>query len=136
MQYSGLYYVIAPKIGSLFTFSTMRPHYDFEVNTEWVWSMVALHKIELSAAREELVGTGKNLCRHLQNMDALEKEREELALERLIRERAAAIAKTRKGFKKIPAVDAWVRQLAAPRDRRKFLVLQGPSQLGKTAYAF
>ena len=69
-------------------------------------------------------------------MDILEKEREQLAVQTLIRERAAEISKTRKGFKKIPAVDAWVRELAAPRDRRKFLVLQGPSRLGKTAFAF
>ena len=58
-QQSAMYYVIAPKIGSLFTISTMRPHYEFEVNAEWIWSLVALHKIELSAARRELVASGK-----------------------------------------------------------------------------
>ena len=58
-QQSGLYYVIAPKIGSIFTFTTMRPHHEFEVSPEWVWSMVCLHKIELSAARRELVASGK-----------------------------------------------------------------------------
>ena len=136
LQYSGLYYVIAPKIGSLFTFSTMRPHHEFEVNAEWIWSMVALHKIELSAAREEMVSAGKNVCRHLQNLDVLEKEREKLAVARLISQRAKEIAKTRKAFKAIPSVDKWVRDLAVPVDRRKFLMLQGPSQLGKTAYAF
>ena len=49
----------------------MRAHYDYEVNAEWVWSMVATHKIELSAARQELVAAGKNLGRHLQNLDIL-----------------------------------------------------------------
>ena len=136
LQYSGLYYVIAPKIGSLFTFSTMRPHHEFEVNAEWIWSMVALHRIELSAAREEMVSAGKSVCRHLQNLDVLEKEREKLAVQRLISQRATEIAKTRKAFKAIPSVDKWVRDLAVPVDRRKFLMLQGPSQMGKTAYAF
>ena len=136
LQYSAMYYVTAPKIGSLFTSSTMRPHHEYEVNAEWIWSMVALHKIELSAAREEFVSAGRNVCRHLQTMDVLEKEREKLAVQRLIAKRAAEIAKTRKAFRKIPSVDQWVRDLAVPVDRRKFLMLQGPSQLGKTAFAF
>ena len=135
-SHSGMYYVIAPKIGSIFTHSTMTPHRDFEVNAEWIWSMVASHKIELSAARQELVGSGKNLVRHLQNLDVLEKEREKLAVEAIMRERAHEIAKMRKAFKPMPRVDAWVRELAAPADRRKFLVLDGPSRMGKTAYAF
>ena len=134
--HSGMYYVIAPKIGSLFTFSTMQPHHDFEVNAEWIWSMVASHKIELSAARQELVGSGKNLARHLQNLDVLEKEREKLAVQTIMQHRAAQIAQTRKASKPMPSVIAWVKDLSIPRDRRKFLVLDGPSRMGKTAYAF
>ena len=83
-------------------------------------------------AREEW----KNLCRHLQNLDILCKERERLAVEKLIEQRAAEISKSRQGFKTLPVVDQWVRELSAPQDRRKFLMLQGPSRLGKTAYAF
>ena len=59
-QQSGMYYVLAPKIGSLFTFATMRPHHEFEVNAEWIWSLVASHKIELSAERRDLVASGKS----------------------------------------------------------------------------
>ena len=58
-QFSGFYYLGAPKIGSVFTESTMRAHHDYEVNAEWIWSMVATHKIELSAARKELIASGK-----------------------------------------------------------------------------
>ena len=69
-------------------------------------------------------------------MDVLIKEREQEAVERLIQERSTAIAETRKPFRKLPAVDAWLRELAAPSDRRKFLVLNGPTRRGKTAFAF
>ena len=131
-----MYYVLAPRIGSLFTFTTMRPHHGFEVNAEWIWSLVALHKIELSAARRELVASGKNLSRHLQNMDVLIKERRNEANEDMIALRNKAIAATRRPFRKIPAVDAWLGELSAPRDRRKFLVLDGPTRMGKTAFAF
>ena len=135
-QHSGMYYVLAPKIGSLFTFTTMQPHHEFEVNAEWIWSLVASHKIELSAARRELVSSGKNLSRHLQNMDVLIKERANEATEDLIVQRNIAIVATRRPFRKIPAVDAWLRELSAPQDRRKFLVLDGPTRMGKTAFAF
>ena len=135
-QWSGLYYVIAPKIGSLFTHTTARPHHEFEVNAEWIWSLVASHKIELSAARREIVGSGKNLARHLPNMDALEKEREKLVVQEIIRRRAVEIEKMRKAFKTLPSVVSWVRELSAPSDRRKFLMLDGETRLGKTAYAF
>ena len=131
-----MYYVVAPKIGSIFTFSTMRPHHEFEVNAEWIWSLVTLHKIELSAARRELVASGKNLLRHLPNLDLLVNERENAAIEELIKQRSIAIARMRKEFKKLPAVEAWMKELAVPQDRRKFLVLNGPTRLGKSAYAF
>ena len=135
-QHSAMYYVLAPKIGSLCTSTTMRPHHEFEVNAEWIWSMVASHKIELSAARRELVASGKNLSRHLQNMDVLMKERANEANEDLIAQRNQGIAATRKPFRKIPAVTAWIEELSAPLDRRKFLVLDGPTRMGKTAFAF
>ena len=64
------------------------------------------------------------------------KERASEAIEDLIARRNVAIASTRRPFRKIPAVDAWVRELSAPRDRRKFLVLDGPTRMGKTAFAF
>ena len=69
-------------------------------------------------------------------MDLLIKERETEAIQDLIEERSAAIAATRKAFKHIPAVAAWVRDISVPRDRRKFLVLDGPTRRGKTAFAF
>ena len=58
------------------------------------------------------------------------------ATEDLIEQRSIAIAATRKPFRKIPAVEAWLKELSAPQDRRKFLVLDGPTRRGKTAFAF
>ena len=69
-------------------------------------------------------------------MDVLIKERAAEAIEDLIAHRNTAIAATRRPFRKIPKVDAWLRELSAPRDRRKFLVLDGPTRMGKTAFAF
>ena len=134
-QFSAFYYLCAPKIGSLFTQSTMRANHDYEVNAEWIWSMVATNKVELSAARRELVAAGRNLSRHLPNLDSLERERQKDSVSEQIRSRDVLIAGTRNAFREIDMVSAWVRELSAPRDRRKFLVLDGPSRMGKTAFA-
>ena len=134
-QFSGFYYLSAPKIGSIFTESTMRAHHEYEVNAEWIWSMVATHKIELSAARKEFISAGKNLGRHLPNLDLLEKERQKCILSEEISNRDKLIGHTRKAFVEIEAVSEWVRDLQTPRDRRKFLVLDGPSKMGKTAFS-
>ena len=42
---------------------------------------------------------------------------------------------TLRPFKRYDVVDTWLQQYATDRHRYKFLVLQGPSQLGKTAFA-
>jgi len=134
-QFSAFYYLCAPKIGSMFTHSTMRANHDYEVNAEWIWSMVAMNKVELPAARRELVAQGKNLSRHLPNLDILEKERQKNSVSEVIASRDDQIAETRNDFREIEIVSSWVRELSAPRDRRKFLVLDGPSRMGKTAFA-
>ena len=47
-----------------------------------------------------------------------------------------ALRKELRSFKKFPAVDAWLRKYASGRlcDRKKVLVLTGPSGVGKTAF--
>ena len=134
-QFSTFYYLVAPKIGAVYAESTMRAHHDYEVNAEWIWSMVSMNKIELSACRRELIASGKNLVRHLQNLDILEKERQKEVVAAEMRSRDEKIAETRSAFKELKEVSAWVQDKATARDRRKFLVLDGASRLGKTAFA-
>ena len=69
------------------------------------------------------------------NLDLLEKERQKCILSEEISNRDKLIGHTRKAFVHIEAVSEWVRDLQSPRDRRKFLVLDGPSRMGKTAFS-
>ena len=68
-------------------------------------------------------------------MDVVDKERLKLELAEMIASRDKVIDGTRNAFVDIAAVSAWVSDLSVPRDRRKFLVLDGPSRMGKTAFA-
>ena len=68
-------------------------------------------------------------------MDLLEKERAKHEVAKEIRSREKRIHETRRAFVENSAVSEWVLDLSVPRDRRKFLVLDGPSRMGKTAFA-
>ena len=52
-----------------------------------------------------------------------------------ISSRDKLIDETRNDFVHIKEVSAWVKDRKVARDRRKFLVLDGPSRMGKTAFA-
>ena len=69
------------------------------------------------------------------NLDALMVEMASQDVEDQIRRKNVELAATLKKMKTIPVVDAWLSELSATRDRKKFLVLNGPSRLGKTQFA-
>ena len=75
------------------------------------------------------------MTRHLQTLDILEKERQKDVVAAEMRSRDEKIGETRTAFKELKEVSAWVQDKATARDRRKFLVLDGASRLGKTAFA-
>ena len=86
-------------------------------------------------ARKEMVRCAKCLTRHLPNLTKLEEESIALDLQKTIRAKEEILEGERSPFKQLKPVLALIEDLKVPRDRRKFLVLDGPSRLGKTAYA-
>ena len=75
------------------------------------------------------------MARHLPNLDMLIKERQKDTISEELECRDELIGETRKAFVHIEAVSQWVLDVEVARDRRKFLVLGGPSRMGKTAFA-
>ena len=75
------------------------------------------------------------MTRHLANLDALNVELAAQEVQEGIRRKSCELAATQKKMKTIPVVSAWLSELSATRDRKKFLVLNGPSRLGKTQFA-
>ena len=133
-DWSAFYYVVCPKIGSILTHSSQRAFKDLLVNPEWVWHLLQQHKMELTVARDEIIRTSKNTKRHLENLDILEKELSARSLRVEIKEKETQIAQVRSAFRVLPEVTSWLHVLTVVADRRKFLVLDGPSRMGKTAF--
>jgi len=129
------YYVLAPKVGQLYQYTTKAPYDDFAVDANWIWNLVQSQKLGVSEARKELVRSCKCLTRHLPNVDRVRSELVALHLHETIAAKEVEFAKARKPFKALKQVDELLQALAKPAERRKFLVLDGPSRMGKTQCA-
>ena len=126
------YYCVAPKIGQIWCYSTDQPYVDFPVNAQWVWAMIQSKKITLDNAETELVKVAKNLPTHLSQLRKLRQVQSEREVARHIERKEAEFRKHRCAFKKIPRVSAFMAAFRSDQSRRKFLVLDGPSRMGKT----
>lgn len=132
---AGLYYCEAPKVGSLRSAACKRAHSGYSVSPEWIQGLLSTGKMTPAAARREFIASGRGLVRRLGDLDRLVREREALRLEARVAEIQAALSKTQARFKEVAAVTEWFRASTQPFLRRKkFLVLEGASGLGKTEY--
>ena len=86
------------------------------------------------SARDELVASANRLTAHLPNIDKLMMELAALVLRRKIACKGKLLARERQTVKHIKRVESLVADLEVPRERRKFLVLDGPSRTGKTQF--
>ena len=128
------YCCIAEKSGTLFCQATKLPFSGFLVSPTWILNLVQGKKLEPTAARALLVRCA-NGSRHVKELEAHEAHLEEEAVQKAEDEAQRLLSDTLKPSKQYPLVNAWIKQFDKPRHRYKFLVLQGPSRVGKTAFA-
>ena len=130
-----MYYVTAPKVGSIWSGGTVLPYKDFHVAGEWVMQLVQQGKITYMAARSELVKGAKNLQRLLPDLDRwwseMRKEDIDSRREKILKK----LRPMHRPFRRIAAVQEWMKCFEEDRLRYPFLVLTGPSQTGKTQFA-
>ena len=86
-------------------------------------------------ARQQLVRSAKNLQRALPNLESFAKCCREAKMQAHIDKVASELALQTKPFHRIEAIENWKEDHRAIKPRYKFLVLVGPSGLGKTQYA-
>ena len=131
----GLYYVQCPKIGQILSGGSLSPFKDYLVSGEWIMNLVQANKITYEMARLELVRSAKNLPRLLPALEKWKKERDLITLESRKIQAQQGVAPLRKPSRHVPAVDDWLASFRATRMRYKFLVLEGPSCVGKTQFS-
>jgi len=130
----GAYYVQCPKIGQVLMGGNIEPFRDYLVNANWVSHMVQLGKLSMENAREQIVKTGTNVPRMLENLERVRAEREVDRLKNHVANVHEQLALVTRPMRTIPLVETWLGSYASVLFRYRFLVLDGPSQMGKTVF--
>ena len=134
-NWAGYFYCVVKKFGSVFQHGPRRPFKDFLVSAQWVVALLQSKKISAKYAKELILQTCHNVTRYLKEMEVLEALERQSLVERTLAEAHAHLSTVRKRFKTIPAVQIWKAQYSSHDFRYKFLVLDGPSRMGKTQFA-
>ena len=134
-SWSGYFYVVAPKKGQVFALANKRPWKDFLVNPTWIMNLLQADKLSFLQARALLCRCSSGVMRNLQELKAIEEEKERLLIDAKEADALASFRAYRRSFKTYDVVDAFLAQFLEDMPRYKFLVLNGPSRLGKTLFA-
>jgi len=131
----GAFYCQCPKIGGVFSDGNVHLFIGYPVNGDWVMSLLQQEKIEFDDAKELIIKSGRGLARRLQDLSLWRSARADLAAQAYVDEAAVVHAQTNKPWKRIPLIDEWKAQNTQQFMRRKkFLVLVGPTGVGKTEF--
>ena len=134
-NWCGFFYCcLQEKRGTVFTEATKAPFTKFLVNPAWIMSLVQGGKLATDAARDLLVRC-VNASRHVKELEHHEQELEKEAVKQAMAEAESLLSQGLKKQKFYEQADVFVRQFDEPLHRYKFLVLAGPSRVGKTAFA-
>ena len=134
-NWAGAYYCLAPKRGSVFTHGTIRRFLDFPVDPSWVFNMIEGEKIDYQEAKSELVKCGKGLARRMADLECWHTQKQESLVVDMVKKAQAANRSRLQAFPRWPVVDAWLGEVTQPHlSRKRCLVLQGESGLGKTEF--
>ena len=134
-SWAGYLYCVVEKFGHVFSFGTKRPFKDFLVQGQWVLNLLQAKKISVQYARELVLQSCHNVQRSLKELGILERELEKQRIAVAISDAERGLALQRNVWRSVAAVEVWQEQYAREAFRYQFLVLDGPSKLGKTQFA-
>ena len=118
----------------MFAEATKQPFSGFLVNPQWIMNLVQADKLDIASAHGLLVKC-VNAARHIKDLQAYDQENEKLAVKQAVAEAERLLGGSLKEQKQYPKVQVFLNQFKKPRHRYRFLVLAGPSRVGKTAFA-
>ena len=133
--YQGLYYLQCPKVGLVFSAGSKAPFVGYTVNGDWIMTLVVQDKMRVLDARTEMIRSGRGLVRRLGDLDKLLECRKEQEMSRRVALLQAGLSSSMRRFRVFPEIEAWrssYEKEGLP--RKKFLVLEGGSGLGKTEF--
>ena len=134
-SWSGFFYCcLLEKKGTVFTLATKAPFTKFLVSPNWILNLVQGDKLDTRVARQLLVKC-VSASRHVKELEQYEMELEKDAVKEAMEEAEILLSRQMKKQKMYEKVQLFMSQFDEPAHRYKFLVLSGPSRVGKTAFA-
>ena len=134
--YCGIYYATARKYGNLLSFSSAVAWEHFPVQCDWALGLLELGKMSFENVRDDICRSPKSLMRKLGDLDRWQEEKKIRDRRARIEARQAQLQRVQRPFKDHPQVNAFLRKYNGPKpcERKRIMVLTGPSGMGKTQY--
>ena len=129
------FYILVQKIGCVFADGSLTLYHDILVNPDWAFNLLQQEKITCDTAREVIIRCAKNVPRLLTNLEGYVRAKRISVERQLLHSARVSVRGAFAPFKKLPEVEEWLALFHMSRDRYPFLVLEGPSRLGKTQFA-
>ena len=130
-------YCQANKIGHLFTYTNFPMHEAFSVNPKWLMDLWRDRKMSTKEVERALIASrGDGLERHFQRLAFWQEKADNQKIRELQLHVKEGLKVGMLPFKRFPEISEWAKQYAPSNygklRRFKFLVLEGPTSLGKT----
>ena len=135
-SYSGAFYLQIEKIGGVRQQGTLDPFTGYTVKDFWITNLLAGKKITFDTARTLYAKAVIRAEHNTRQLDFVERTLLDMQSEVDKAACEAEILKMEVEFRSIPEVELWKRQFSSVKSRYLFLVLDGPSQTGKTRFAY
>ena len=133
--WSGAYYCQCPKLGSVYSAGSHERGIDYMFNPDWVNFHLEQGKMTYAMAKVEHSFIVKGYARRLSDLESWHRNKQEEMIQGRIWETQQQLEKQLAVFPRWPLVDAWLQEVSQPHQlRKRFLVLDGPSRLGKTQF--
>jgi hypothetical protein len=133
--WAGFFYVKVPKKGLVLSGGSKDPFTGYPVQVNWVLTLVQAGKVSITDARKLVTRCVSGASRALAELALVEQAAEKEATDRARLKALECLARSRQTWRVVPPVNLWRAQYETVRDRYKFLVLEGPSGVGKTVFA-
>jgi hypothetical protein len=133
-SFQGALYVSSLKKGSVFTYSTREPFTGYLVQPSWLMNFLQSGKISFDVCKAGVIRTCQNVAKYLKDLEVLEQSYRQADIDEEVKRVAAILSRKRRPFLSLEPVARWKAQYQEDLFRFRFLVLEGPSQFGKTQF--
>jgi hypothetical protein len=134
-SWCGYFYCCVEKEGHITSWGNRKPFRDFLVNSSWISHLLQGEKISVEYARRLLYQSCTSIARYEKEFQLIAREREHLRVQATVERAERILQASQKPWKKYALIDSWLAQYQQDAFRYKFLVLEGPSRVGKTRFA-